>query len=243
MNASGKKSSPLKASLALHGAALLLALSVPLFLRACDRKRSNEKLTFVEFTVSIPPPASPDAPDDPPPPEPVPPPKPVEEIRVPDKKPPPKPEPPKPAPPKPTIQKGKRVTRNLPPAPPPKDDPKLTPEEIARRLKLGARPDTTTSAIDEKDIPMAAYFEHVRARMHAVWDQPPELRNLMGLRTGVTISVTPQGRIVGRSVVRSSGNALMDQSVLAAIDKTRLRPLPVGHARTTDIEITFEISN
>ena len=35
---------------------------LPWLLRACDRKRPNEKLMFVEFTVSIPPPPAPDGP-------------------------------------------------------------------------------------------------------------------------------------------------------------------------------------
>jgi hypothetical protein len=53
----------LKASLVLHGAAFLLLLIVPWILKACRAKRPPEKLMFVEFTVSIPPPPAPDVPD------------------------------------------------------------------------------------------------------------------------------------------------------------------------------------
>ena len=61
----------LKLSLALHGSALVLLLILPWILKACDRHRPNEKLMFVEFTVSVPPPPAPEAPTpEPPKPEP-----------------------------------------------------------------------------------------------------------------------------------------------------------------------------
>ena len=228
----------LKASLVLHGAVLALVLLVPGLLKACRRRKPPEKLMFVEFTVSIPPPPAPDSPE---PPSPEPPrPKPPEDIALPDKK----PEPPKPAEQKPPrdIRQTNRVVRR-PDAPLPKDKP-LSEAEIAALLKRGARIGDTTSIPDASQIPMAGYFEHVHRRMYAAWEQPAQLKNLPGLRTIVTITVEPGGRVTARRQARSSGNALMDDSVMKAVQSvSALNPLPPGRRNAVDIDITFELSD
>nr|HPJ57094.1 hypothetical protein [Kiritimatiellia bacterium] len=64
----------LKVSLGLHGVALVLMLTIPWILKGCRARRPPEQLMFVEFTVSVPPPAEPDpAPPSPEPPKPEPP--------------------------------------------------------------------------------------------------------------------------------------------------------------------------
>ena len=60
----------LKVSLALHGLVLVLMAALPLVLRACNARKPNEKLMFVEFTVSVPPPPAPETPEPPKPAEP-----------------------------------------------------------------------------------------------------------------------------------------------------------------------------
>jgi TonB family protein len=232
----------LKISLALHGAALVLMLVIPLILKGCAAKKPNEKLMFVEFTVSVPPPPAPDV-VEPPKPEPPPPPEPKDDIAVPEKKPevkPKPPEPPKPpAPPKDIRQTNRIVRKN---APPPKDKP-LSEAEIARLLKMGARLGETTSIPDDSQIALGAYFNHVHERMYAVWQQPSELKSLPGLHTEVTITVAPDGRITGRTKTRGSGNELMDDSVMKAVNSIKaLRALPAGHRKPVDIAITFEIA-
>ena len=54
-----------KISLTMHGIVLVLMLVWPFVFRACNRHRPNEQLTFVEFTVSLPPPPAPDVPEPP----------------------------------------------------------------------------------------------------------------------------------------------------------------------------------
>lgn len=222
----------LKISLALHGTVLFLFVAIPALLRACERRRPPPKLMFVEFTVSVPPPPAPEAPTPPPPP-------PKEEIPIPEKKPPPKPpEPPKP-PPK-DIRQTNRVVR---PAPPPKDKP-LTEKEIAELLKRGARIGDTTQIPPASQMALAAYYNHVRERMYAAWQQPAQLASLPGLSTDVRITVAPNGSILSRVKTRSSGNALMDDSVMKAVQSVKaLRALPAGYRQPVEIDITFELGD
>ena len=227
----------LKFSLALHGTALVLMLVVPLGFRACNRHKPNEKLMFVEFTVSIPPPPAPDVPT-PEPPKPVPTPDDIKEV---EKKPEiqPKPEPPKP--PKSIVQTN-RIARKDFKAPPPKDKP-LSEAEIARLLKMGARIGDTTSIPDDSQLALGAYYNHVHERMYAVWQQPSQLKSLPGLSTDVRITVAPDGRITSRTKTRGSGNELMDDSVLKAVNALKaLKSLPVGFRKPVDITVTFEIA-
>lgn len=233
----------LKISLALHGAVLVLILTVPWILRACDRKKPNEKLMFVEFTVSIPPPPAPDTPEPlkPEPAKPLPDPDAIKEpVKKPDVKP---PEPPKPPKPPESIRQTNRIVRKDFKAPPPKDKP-LSEAEIARLLKMGAKIGDTTRIPDDSQIALGAYYNHVHERMYAIWQQPSQLKNLPGLRTEVRITVAPDGRITARSKLRSSGNGLMDDSVMAAVQSIKaLRQLPAGHSKPVDIDITFEITD
>jgi TonB family protein len=234
----------LKLSLALHGTALVLMLVVPLILKACAAKKPNEKLMFVEFTVSIPPPPAPEVPEPPtaePPKPPEPDPDDIKEVeKKPEVKPKP-PEPPKPpAPPKDIRQTNRIVRKN---APLPKDKP-LSEAEIAKLLKMGARIGDTTSIPADDQRALGAYYNHVHERMYAVWQQPSQLKSLPGLSTEVRITVAPDGRITDRSKIRGSGNDLMDDSVMKAVNSIKaLRALPAGHRKPVDIAITFEISD
>ena len=227
----------LKVSLALHGLVLVLMVGLPLVLRACDRKRPNEKLMFVEFTVSIPPPPAPETLE---PPKPAEPPKPdPDDIQEVEKKPVAKPKPPEPPKPPKDIRQTNRVVRK---GPPPKDKP-LSAPEIERLLKMGARIGETTSIPDDNQLALAAYFNHVHERMYAVWQQPSQLKSLPGLSADVRITVAPDGRITGRTRTRSSGNGLMDDSVMQAVNAVKaLKALPAGFRKPVDIEITFEIA-
>lgn len=229
-----------KVSLVLHGVAIMLVLVVPWILKACNRRKPPEKLMFVEFTVSVPPPPAPDTPE-PPAPEP-PKPKPPEDIPIPEKKPDPPPKkPPEKKPPR-DIRQTNRVVRRID-APRPKDNP-LSEAEIAALLKRGASIGDTTSIPDAAQIPMAGYFEHVHQRMYAAWEQPAQLKNLPGLRTVAAITVEPGGRVTARRLARGSGNSLMDDSVMKAVQSVAaLRPLPAGQTRPVEIDITFELSD
>ena len=224
----------LRVSLVLHGIALVLMLVLPWIFRACERRRPNEKLMFVEFTVSVPPPPAPEAPT----PEP-PKPEPKDDIPVPDQvaK---KPEPEKP---KDIRQTNRIVRKDFPPAPKPKDKP-LSEAEIARLLKMGARIGDTTSIPDAGQLALGAYYNHVHERMYAVWQQPAQLKSLPGLSAEVRITVAPDGRISDRAKIRGSGNELMDDSVMKAVNSVKaLRALPLGHKKPVDIHVVFEIGD
>ncbi|NCA83192.1 MAG: TonB C-terminal domain-containing protein, partial [Opitutae bacterium] len=175
------------------------------------------------------------------PPKPEPPkPPPTDDIPVPDKTTPKPPEPPKP--PK-DIRQTNRVARKDFNAPPPKDKP-LSEAQIKELLARGANIGDTTSIPDDSQLALGAYFNHVHERMYAVWQQPSQLKNLPGLRTVVDITVAPDGRITARRKTHGSGNDLMDDSVMAAVNSLKaLRALPAGYRKPVDISITFEITD
>ena len=239
MNKSRLQRQSLKVSLGLHGVALVLLLVIPWLLKGCRARRPPEQLMFVEFTVSLPPPAEPDpAPAKPADPVPIPePPKPADDILVPEKK----PDPPKPkSKPQPEIKKGERITRR---GPPPKDTP-LSAAEIKRLLDMGAAISDKTTIPPPGQIEMGAYFNHVKERMYAAWQQPGGLGNLPGLNADVAITVEPGGTITARRLSRSSGNALMDDFVMKAVQSvTALRPMPAGQRDPKVITITFELTD
>ena len=222
----------LRVSLVLHGIALVLMLVLPWIFRACERRRPNEKLMFVEFTVSVPPPPAPEAPSpDPPKPEPK------DDIPVPDKveK--------KPEPPKDIRQTNRVVRKDVPPTPKPKDKP-LTEAQIKALLAKGARIGDTTSIPDASQLSLGAYYNHVHERMYAVWQQPAQLKSLPGLSAEVRLTVAPDGRISDRAKIRGSGNELMDDSVMKTVNSVKaLRALPAGHKKPVDIHVVFEIGD
>ncbi len=237
----------LKFSLALHGGVLFLMLVLPWLTKGCASKRPNEKLMFVEFTVSIPPPPAPEItkPEMTKPEVEPPKPEPEDTIKMPDKKPTPpkpevKPEPPKPEPKPPkSSRQTNRVIRR---APTPIDKPPSD-AEIARLLAQGARISNKTSIPPPEQQLQGAYLNHVHDRMYAVWQQPTQLKNLPGLRTSVEITIAPDGRILKRVKVAGSGNALMDESVMKAVTMVQaLRALPAGHKKPVDVTIDFELS-
>jgi colicin import membrane protein len=55
----------------------------------------------------------------------------------------------------------------------------------------------------------------------------------------VEVRVAPDGTIVGRKLVKSSGSSLWDETVLRAIDKTEVLPKDVDGRVPPTIEIAF----
>ncbi|MDY0149655.1 MAG: energy transducer TonB, partial [Kiritimatiellia bacterium] len=127
---------------------------------------------------------------------------------------------------------------------PPPTDPPLSQAEIDRLLKLGAHISNKTTLPPPGQIEMGAYFNHVKERMYAAWQQPGGLGNLPGLSADVAITVEPGGRITARRLSRTSGNALMDDSVMKAVQSVAaLRPMPAGQHAPKVITITFELTD
>ena len=101
---------------------------------------------------------------------------------------------------------------------------KLREQQLARMRELaGATGGATATGNAQRDAaPSAGYAGRIRARIK------PNLV-LVGDVSGnpkveVEVRCAPDGRIIGRRVVKSSGNPVWDETVLRAIDKTEVLP-------------------
>lgn len=229
-------------STAGHLIFLLIVVVAPFIVRWITRPPKREIITFVDLVPPAPPPSPIREPDPPRPQQPKPePPKPKPE----EPKPSPIPEKPteKPKPPeKPKIQVNtNRVVRRTeqppPPRPPQQQQPALTPEEIRKLLEANIRftpagqPATTFSDL-------SLYYAMVRDAMYAAWIQPSAVAR--GLKAEASIRVMRNGAVTQRRLTRPSGNKLMDDSVMQALNSvTLLRPLP-AEVREPYLDITIE---
>lgn len=84
-----------------------------------------------------------------------------------------------------------------------------------------------------------AYFALLRDRYYAVWNQPTSLDRAAGdLITTLRIKAQRDGTVLSSEIVKSSGNSVMDGSVLAAAEQvTKIDPLPKGLGREEVLEI------
>ena len=101
---------------------------------------------------------------------------------------------------------------------------KLREQQLARMRELaGATGGPNATGTNQRDAaPSAGYAGRIRARIK------PNLV-LVGEVSGnpkveVEVRCAPDGRIIGRRVVKSSGNPVWDETVLRAIDKTEILP-------------------
>jgi len=233
--------------------------------RGCTARR-RPPLIPIEFMVAVDdtPPSPPTPPPSPPPPSPPPspkdivlpekkpePPKPPEKKPEPPKPPEKKPEPPKPPekkltpskppepkPPtsKPPLEKGRRIERPAPPPPP--ATPRLSPEEIRRLLDLGATPGHQTTVPTGDDLA----FEIIRRTLYRAWQQPPSAPPQLKAEVELTFSST--GYILSSRLIRPSGHAEMDRSVLEAVQSVaRIEGLPTDFLiRRRSVTVTFELT-
>ncbi len=90
--------------------------------------------------------------------------------------------------------------------------------------------------------PYGWYLTLIRTILYDAWQQPPSaLAGRAGLVTRVVLRVRADGEILGKRMDASSGNRLMDASVMAALESvTRLPELPYGFGGATkDITVDF----
>ena len=150
------------------------------------------------------------------------------------------------------------VVRGLP-KPTTSRRPKLTPEEIAKAIRLGAHPGKTSTLSDDdirtlinsdvkfgKGDPItqdAAYKDLVRQILYRAWDQPGSL-GVIGLSARIELTVTPDGRILSSRLVNGSGNTVMDNSVMQAVRSVpRLSGVPGDFlSRHRTLPIVFELT-
>jgi TonB family protein len=82
--------------------------------------------------------------------------------------------------------------------------------------------------------------------LFANWDQPTSLYSEGHIFSCVLeIHIAKDGSVTDASITKSSGNPVMDESVLAAAKRTqRIAPLPEGIAKgdTYTIRIAFELN-
>jgi TonB family protein len=219
----------LKISTIVHFIVVLLLIIAPLVFNRHLKKQRKEIVTFVDFTVALPetPPAV----------------TPVRDIKPPE---PPKPkeEPPKSAVPETVKPKPKieRSTNRVVRTPPKPAAPPLSAEEIKKLLAAGARVSDRTSIPTEIESG-AWYYATVRQIMYDAWVQPGA-SVAAGTTAQVEVRVLRDGTVVRRSLTRPSGNSVMDQSVMRAVESvSKLPALPSawsGPSRDITIEFVLE---
>ncbi len=94
-------------------------------------------------------------------------------------------------------------------------------------------------------IAIRIYQMEVEGRIYGNWSYPVAIQDLKGLRAVVLLKVKDDGTIMEYQFKRRSGDAVFDQSVLKAIQKSDpLPPLPEGYAKShEEIEINFNLED
>lgn len=197
-----------------------------------QRRKPHEIVTYIDLSTFAEPPApepAPPAPPEPPPPEPPPPPPPDP---IPEAAPPPRPQP--------VVERStRRVTREEVVQPPRETPRPPTQEEIRRQLALNAE-----AAQPSDDFPFDWYFAIVRRVFYEAWERPSTAVVPAGTSMTVSIRVMRDGSIAEHRVVRASGHAVMDDSVLRAVRSIRrIEPLPAQYRGPhRDITVEFELA-
>jgi TonB family protein len=89
------------------------------------------------------------------------------------------------------------------------------------------------------------YHELIHDRFFSQWEQPTSIfEQDKSFVCTVKIQIKRDGAIASAEIIRSSGNPLMDQSVLDALNRvTRIDALPsgLGSGETYSVNINFEL--
>lgn len=216
----------LKISTTVHLVVLGLLAAWPLLNRLVNPPKAPEIITFVDLVAGSPAPPAPAAVVKQPEPEPEPP--------KPQPKPEPEPEPEKPIPEppakpeKPKIKVNtNRIVRKNDVVPPKPVKPTLTKEQIARALEQGVKftsvgPSSGGVPGGSTD-PLVIYYSRVRDVMYGAWRQPSGA-GASGIRTQVRVKVLRSGAVISRQLVSGSGSAVMDASVMTAVQSVAKLP-------------------
>ncbi len=225
----------LTVSTAVHVGVILLVVVTPL-LSSLLRPRRPKDITFIDMMASLP--AMPVAPA--------------------DVAPQPQPAQPQPSPPKSepvvkstTAEKSKiktstnRIVR--------KDVPKqtasapvkstLTPEQIKKVLDSGVKFTGIPGAATGEFSDLGLYYAIVQQTMYGAWQQPGTAAR--GEAAEVSLRIARSGAVLQRRLSRSSGSALLDASVMRAVESvSRLKPLPpeIGGPHL-DVTVEFVIGD
>jgi len=89
------------------------------------------------------------------------------------------------------------------------------------------------------------YFSMIHDRFHSRWDQPTSIdRSGQDIVTTLKIKIAKDGTILSREIVKSSGETVMDQSVMTAAERVQqIDPLPagLGNGDTYEVNIAFKL--
>ena len=226
-------------SLLLHGIALALALAIPWACAMHRKPKPIEHVSFLQIPITVRPASLTESA--------------IAELQKPvsipepAKEPAPNPEPAKSEPakkPKPVERQANRVvkTATVPELP---NQPASPTEESIKAILTAGVPESGPILLDagESNPVLGAYYRQVYDRMYSAWIQPSQLKSLPGLSADIRIVVEPDGKITGRTKIRGSGNELMDESAMKAVQSVKtLPPLPREYRSAREIVVTFEIS-
>lgn len=84
----------------------------------------------------------------------------------------------------------------------------------------------------------------IHDRFFGLWDQPTSIVGSAKFSTVLKITIASDGRISGFSIVRSSGNVVMDESVMAAarrVSKIDAPPSGLIKGGSYTVNINFEL--
>lgn len=163
---------------------------------------------------------------------PVPPP--PEEIKIPEPKPKPKPKPKK----KPIKVNEKVIEKKIKPECPPKPLPS---EEDIRKV-MGAETTPRTPKVTPTDDQWCLAL--IQRCLYDAWNQP-SATEAGGAEARVTIGLASDGTITSRRLTKSSGNSVMDQTVMAAVNAVNKIPglSPAFIKRRSTVTIAFNIKD
>ncbi len=118
-------------------------------------------------------------------------------------------------------------------------NPRVDAEGIAGGVVGGSTANKTGGAggkalTREEQSLLDSYFAFFKARLKENHMPPPDVSDKMSVR--IEFFMAADGSVSRVRVVRSSGNAEFDRSVLEAVRKTRVGPRPDGHSDEKELE-------
>jgi colicin import membrane protein len=130
-----------------------------------------------------------------------------------------------------------RTTSNAAPAPGPRLDPSAIRQGVTGATGAQSAGAGGTAAAAAEAAAMDRYFAMLMQRLRESHEQPPGLSNLLSAEVQFTLSAS--GTISGVRIVRGSGNAAFDQSVLDAFARVRMPARPDG--KSDSPRLTFRL--
>jgi TonB family protein len=226
----------LTVSTAVHAGVILLVVVTPFVSQFVRRHRPKPSVTFIDMVASLP--ALPAVPADTPAPTPVP------------------AEPDKPQPAAPVVKSTagvksgikvstNKIVRQSGPKPSAASPIKsnLTPEQIKKMLDSGVKFTGVAGGSGGQFSDLGLYYAIVQQAMYSAWQQPSSVAK--GLTAEVALQVARNGAVVQHRLSRSSGNSMMDASVMRAVESVpRLKPLPpeIGGPQL-DVTVEFVVGD